>query len=152
MKGHRGGNTAIVPCLLNLPQNKDSLKSETTWKHWRCVSEEMLASLESSALIKHLLCFSCDSCVILSTWVLHRPPAHVWKFLPCRLQMPQGTNSTMCVGQAKHYQLCQQQVRTTSSPDWSSLGGVGLGGSHLELQNHQRSGWDWSLRGWRQGI
>lgn len=66
--------------------------------------------------------------------------------------MPQGTNSTMCVGQAKHYQLCQQQVRTTSSPDWSSLGGVGLGGSHLELQNHQRSGWDWSLRGWRQGI
>lgn len=48
--------------------------------------------------------------------------------------MPQGTNSTMCVGQAKHYQLCQQQVRTTSSPDWSSLGGVGLGGSHLELQ------------------
>ncbi|NXP08436.1 ATL2 protein, partial [Thinocorus orbignyianus] len=26
-----------------------------------------------------------------------------------RLQMPQGTNSTMCVGQAKHYQLCQQQ-------------------------------------------
>ncbi|NWR56254.1 ATL2 protein, partial [Bucorvus abyssinicus] len=27
-----------------------------------------------------------------------------------RLQMPQGTNSTMCVGQAKHYQLCQQQL------------------------------------------
>ncbi|OXB61187.1 hypothetical protein ASZ78_007173 [Callipepla squamata] len=26
-----------------------------------------------------------------------------------RLQMPQGTNSTVCVGQAKHYQLCQQQ-------------------------------------------
>ncbi|NXR58188.1 ATL2 protein, partial [Rhadina sibilatrix] len=26
-----------------------------------------------------------------------------------RLQMPQGVNSTMCVGQAKHYQLCQQQ-------------------------------------------
>ncbi|NWV32482.1 ATL2 protein, partial [Grantiella picta] len=26
-----------------------------------------------------------------------------------RLQMPQGANSTMCVGQAKHYQLCQQQ-------------------------------------------
>ncbi|NXJ77170.1 ATL2 protein, partial [Trogon melanurus] len=26
-----------------------------------------------------------------------------------RLQMSQGTNSTMCVGQAKHYQLCQQQ-------------------------------------------
>ncbi|NWS66116.1 ATL2 protein, partial [Crotophaga sulcirostris] len=26
-----------------------------------------------------------------------------------RLQMPHGTNSTMCVGQAKHYQLCQQQ-------------------------------------------
>ncbi|NWV71388.1 ATL2 protein, partial [Malurus elegans] len=26
-----------------------------------------------------------------------------------RLQMPQGTNSTMCVGQAKYYQLCQQQ-------------------------------------------
>ncbi|NWW78372.1 ATL2 protein, partial [Climacteris rufus] len=26
-----------------------------------------------------------------------------------RLQMPQVTNSTMCVGQAKHYQLCQQQ-------------------------------------------
>ncbi|NWV05869.1 ATL2 protein, partial [Ptilonorhynchus violaceus] len=26
-----------------------------------------------------------------------------------RLQVPQGTNSTMCVGQAKHYQLCQQQ-------------------------------------------
>uniref|UniRef100_A0A8C3PQE7 PLAC domain-containing protein n=1 Tax=Calidris pygmaea TaxID=425635 RepID=A0A8C3PQE7_9CHAR len=26
-----------------------------------------------------------------------------------RLQMPQGTNSTMCVGQAKRYQLCQQQ-------------------------------------------
>ncbi|NWU53169.1 ATL2 protein, partial [Dromas ardeola] len=26
-----------------------------------------------------------------------------------RLQMPQGTNSSMCVGQAKHYQLCQQQ-------------------------------------------
>ncbi|NXN10858.1 ATL2 protein, partial [Indicator maculatus] len=26
-----------------------------------------------------------------------------------RLQTPQGTNSTMCVGQAKHYQLCQQQ-------------------------------------------
>ncbi|NXH11757.1 ATL2 protein, partial [Bucco capensis] len=26
-----------------------------------------------------------------------------------RLQMPQGTNSTMCVGQAKNYQLCQQQ-------------------------------------------
>ncbi|XP_010084653.1 PREDICTED: ADAMTS-like protein 2, partial [Pterocles gutturalis] len=26
-----------------------------------------------------------------------------------RLQMPQGTNSTMCAGQAKHYQLCQQQ-------------------------------------------
>ncbi|NWW31446.1 ATL2 protein, partial [Panurus biarmicus] len=26
-----------------------------------------------------------------------------------RLQIPQGTNSTMCVGQAKHYQLCQQQ-------------------------------------------
>ncbi|NXR01913.1 ATL2 protein, partial [Sagittarius serpentarius] len=26
-----------------------------------------------------------------------------------RLHMPQGTNSTMCVGQAKHYQLCQQQ-------------------------------------------
>ncbi|NXI88708.1 ATL2 protein, partial [Rhipidura dahli] len=26
-----------------------------------------------------------------------------------RLQMPQGTNSTMCVGQPKHYQLCQQQ-------------------------------------------
>ncbi|NXB34468.1 ATL2 protein, partial [Eulacestoma nigropectus] len=26
-----------------------------------------------------------------------------------RLQMPQGTNSTMCVGKAKHYQLCQQQ-------------------------------------------
>ncbi|XP_031974259.1 ADAMTS-like protein 2 isoform X2 [Corvus moneduloides] len=26
-----------------------------------------------------------------------------------RLQMPQGTNSTMCVGQAKHYQLCQQK-------------------------------------------
>uniref|UniRef100_A0A803V1Z4 PLAC domain-containing protein n=1 Tax=Ficedula albicollis TaxID=59894 RepID=A0A803V1Z4_FICAL len=24
-------------------------------------------------------------------------------------RMPQGTNSTMCVGQAKHYQLCQQQ-------------------------------------------
>ncbi|NXG89768.1 ATL2 protein, partial [Stercorarius parasiticus] len=27
-----------------------------------------------------------------------------------RLQMPQGTNSSMCVGQAKHYQLCQQQL------------------------------------------
>ncbi|KFR14694.1 ADAMTS-like 2, partial [Opisthocomus hoazin] len=27
-----------------------------------------------------------------------------------RLQMPQGTNNTMCVGQAKHYQLCQQQA------------------------------------------
>ncbi|KFO88410.1 ADAMTS-like 2, partial [Buceros rhinoceros silvestris] len=27
-----------------------------------------------------------------------------------RLQTPQGTNSTMCVGQAKHYQLCQQQL------------------------------------------
>uniref|UniRef100_A0A663M071 PLAC domain-containing protein n=1 Tax=Athene cunicularia TaxID=194338 RepID=A0A663M071_ATHCN len=26
-----------------------------------------------------------------------------------RLQMPQGKNSTMCIGQAKHYQLCQQQ-------------------------------------------
>ncbi|NXT53118.1 ATL2 protein, partial [Pluvianellus socialis] len=26
-----------------------------------------------------------------------------------RLQMPQATNTTMCVGQAKHYQLCQQQ-------------------------------------------
>ncbi|NXG25309.1 ATL2 protein, partial [Grallaria varia] len=26
-----------------------------------------------------------------------------------RLQMPQGTNNTVCVGQAKHYQLCQQQ-------------------------------------------
>ncbi|NXU57766.1 ATL2 protein, partial [Turnix velox] len=26
-----------------------------------------------------------------------------------KLQMPQGTNTTMCVGQAKHYQLCQQQ-------------------------------------------
>ncbi|KFV18773.1 ADAMTS-like 2, partial [Tauraco erythrolophus] len=26
-----------------------------------------------------------------------------------RLPMPQGTNSTMCIGQAKHYQLCQQQ-------------------------------------------
>ncbi|NXD67205.1 ATL2 protein, partial [Eolophus roseicapillus] len=26
-----------------------------------------------------------------------------------RLQMPQATNSTICVGQAKHYQLCQQQ-------------------------------------------
>ncbi|XP_009865849.1 PREDICTED: ADAMTS-like protein 2, partial [Apaloderma vittatum] len=26
-----------------------------------------------------------------------------------RLQMPQETNSTMCAGQAKHYQLCQQQ-------------------------------------------
>ncbi|NWY19357.1 ATL2 protein, partial [Aphelocoma coerulescens] len=26
-----------------------------------------------------------------------------------RLQMPQGTNSTMCVGQAKRYQLCQQK-------------------------------------------
>ncbi|KFO75210.1 ADAMTS-like 2, partial [Cuculus canorus] len=26
-----------------------------------------------------------------------------------RLQMPQGANTTMCVGQAKHYQLCQQQ-------------------------------------------
>ncbi|NXH35083.1 ATL2 protein, partial [Myiagra hebetior] len=26
-----------------------------------------------------------------------------------RLQMPQGTNSTMCVGQAKYYQLCQQK-------------------------------------------
>ncbi|NXT67328.1 ATL2 protein, partial [Chaetops frenatus] len=26
-----------------------------------------------------------------------------------RLQMAQGMNSTMCVGQAKHYQLCQQQ-------------------------------------------
>ncbi|NXI42903.1 ATL2 protein, partial [Galbula dea] len=26
-----------------------------------------------------------------------------------RLQMPQGTNSTTCVGQAKRYQLCQQQ-------------------------------------------
>ncbi|NWU25247.1 ATL2 protein, partial [Dyaphorophyia castanea] len=26
-----------------------------------------------------------------------------------RLQMPQGTNSTVCAGQAKHYQLCQQQ-------------------------------------------
>ncbi|NXL41593.1 ATL2 protein, partial [Podilymbus podiceps] len=26
-----------------------------------------------------------------------------------RLQMPQGANGTMCVGQAKHYQLCQQQ-------------------------------------------
>ncbi|NWU68013.1 ATL2 protein, partial [Pterocles burchelli] len=26
-----------------------------------------------------------------------------------RLQMPQGTNSTMCAGQANHYQLCQQQ-------------------------------------------
>ncbi|NXK10659.1 ATL2 protein, partial [Herpetotheres cachinnans] len=26
-----------------------------------------------------------------------------------RLQMPQGTNTTMCIGQAKHYQLCQQQ-------------------------------------------
>ncbi|NXG44859.1 ATL2 protein, partial [Psilopogon haemacephalus] len=26
-----------------------------------------------------------------------------------RLQTPQGTNSTMCIGQAKHYQLCQQQ-------------------------------------------
>ncbi|NXS35378.1 ATL2 protein, partial [Pomatostomus ruficeps] len=27
-----------------------------------------------------------------------------------RLHMPQGTNSAMCVGQAKHYQLCQQQT------------------------------------------
>ncbi|XP_010016310.1 PREDICTED: ADAMTS-like protein 2, partial [Nestor notabilis] len=26
-----------------------------------------------------------------------------------RLQVPQATNSTICVGQAKHYQLCQQQ-------------------------------------------
>ncbi|NXF87336.1 ATL2 protein, partial [Eubucco bourcierii] len=26
-----------------------------------------------------------------------------------RLQTPQGTNSTVCIGQAKHYQLCQQQ-------------------------------------------
>ncbi|NXX48976.1 ATL2 protein, partial [Tricholaema leucomelas] len=26
-----------------------------------------------------------------------------------RLLAPQGTNSTMCIGQAKHYQLCQQQ-------------------------------------------
>ncbi|NXK84348.1 ATL2 protein, partial [Amazona guildingii] len=26
-----------------------------------------------------------------------------------RLQIPQATNSTICVGQAKHYQLCQQQ-------------------------------------------
>ncbi|XP_010177000.1 PREDICTED: ADAMTS-like protein 2, partial [Mesitornis unicolor] len=26
-----------------------------------------------------------------------------------RLHMPQGTNSTVCLGQAKHYQLCQQQ-------------------------------------------
>lgn len=38
--------------------------------------------------------------------------------------MPQGTNSTMCVGQAKHYQLCQQQVRTASSTDWPSVGDV----------------------------
>ena len=61
--------------------------------------------------------------------------------------MPQGTNSTMCVGQAKQYQLCQQQVRTTSSTDWSSLGDAGLRGSHLELQEHQHSGCDWSVRG-----
>uniref|UniRef100_A0A8V5GEZ3 Uncharacterized protein n=1 Tax=Melopsittacus undulatus TaxID=13146 RepID=A0A8V5GEZ3_MELUD len=27
-----------------------------------------------------------------------------------RLQIPQATNSTICVGQAKHYQLCQQQL------------------------------------------
>ncbi|NXP79938.1 ATL2 protein, partial [Ramphastos sulfuratus] len=27
-----------------------------------------------------------------------------------RLQTPQGTNSTVCFGQAKHYQLCQQQL------------------------------------------
>lgn len=40
--------------------------------------------------------------------------------------MPQGTNSTMCVGQAKHYQLCQQQVRTASSTDLS--GGCGTQG------------------------
>ncbi|KFW90569.1 ADAMTS-like 2, partial [Phalacrocorax carbo] len=26
-----------------------------------------------------------------------------------RLQMPQGTDSTVCLGEAKHYQLCQQQ-------------------------------------------
>lgn len=51
--------------------------------------------------------------------------------------MPQGMNSTMCVGQAKHYQLCQQQVRTTSSTPWCLLGDVGLRGSCLELQEHQ---------------
>lgn len=56
--------------------------------------------------------------------------------------MPQGMNSTMCVGQAKHYQLCQQQVRSTSSSDCSLLGAVGLRGSYWELQNHQHSGWD----------
>lgn len=61
--------------------------------------------------------------------------------------MPQGTNSTMCVGQAKHYQLCQQQVRTTSSTDWFLLGDVGCRGPHLELQEHQQSGCDWSVRG-----
>nr|XP_056700675.1 ADAMTS-like protein 2 [Euleptes europaea] len=27
-----------------------------------------------------------------------------------RLQVSQGTNSTMCLGQSKHYQLCQQQL------------------------------------------
>ena len=61
--------------------------------------------------------------------------------------MPQGTNNTMCVGQAKHYQLCQQQVRTASSTDWSSLGDAGLSGSRLELQEHQHSECDWSVRG-----
>lgn len=47
--------------------------------------------------------------------------------------MPQGTNSTMCAGQAKHYQLCQQQVRTTSSTDWSLLGHVGVGGGGITI-------------------
>lgn len=32
------------------------------------------------------------------------------------------------------------------------IGGVGLRGSYLELQNHQHWGWDWSLKGWRQGM
>lgn len=66
-----------------------------------------------------------DSSIILDFLVLCRPLAYFcFHILLCRLQMPQGTNSTMCIGQAKHYQLCQQQVRTASSTDWPSVGDV----------------------------
>lgn len=54
--------------------------------------------------------------------------------------MPQGTNSTVCGGQAKHYQLCQQQVRTASSTDRSSLGDAGLRGSRSVLQEEGVTG------------